>query len=113
MTELEPQRLHWQTSDPEIPDAPASGRVAPIPAKSGFPISRIPKSRPNRDSPFPESRDPGQIGIQIRPGENPDFFAAARSVISDCQQQAQLVRFLVGVPGWEKRLIIQLIRVVQ
>jgi hypothetical protein len=56
-----------------------------IPAKSGFPISRIrdsgqigmpdfpnPGFRPNRDARFPEIRDSGQIGIQIR--ENPDFF---------------------------------------
>ena len=83
-------RLHT-LADPEIPDAPASGRDCPdpgqtgiphfpnpeIPAKSGFPISRIPKSRPNRDSPFPESRDPGQIGIQIR--ENPDFFCSGKN----------------------------------
>jgi hypothetical protein len=90
--------------DHQIPDARASGFIFPIPAKSGFPSPRIPGSRPNRDSRFPESRDPGQIGIQIR--ENPDFFAAARTVISHCQRQARLVRFLIGVPGWEKRLIV-------
>ena len=106
-------------ADPEIPDARASGRKIPIPAKSGFPISRIrdsgqigipdfpnPGFRPNRDARFPEIRDSGQIGIQIR--ENPDFFfAAARTVIAHCQRQARLLRFLVGVPGWEKRLIVQ------
>jgi hypothetical protein len=72
-------------ADPEIPDARASGFIFPIPAKSGFPISRIrdsgqigipdfpnPGFRPNRDARFPEIRDSGQIGIQIR--ENPDFF---------------------------------------
>jgi hypothetical protein len=54
------------------------------------------RSRPNRDSRFPESRDPDQIGIQIR--EIPDFFAAARTVIKKtCQRQARRVRFLIGV----------------
>jgi hypothetical protein len=74
----------WQP-DHQIPDARASGFIFPIPAKSGFPISRIrdsgqigmpdfpnPGFRPNRDARFPEIRDSGQIGIQIR--ENPDFF---------------------------------------
>jgi hypothetical protein len=28
-------------------------------------------------------------------------------VIAHCQRQARLLRFLVGVPGWEKRLIVQ------
>ena len=104
--------------DPEIPDARVSGFIFPIPAKSGFPISRIrdsgqigmpdfpnPGFRPKRESRFPEIRDSGQIGIQIR--ENPDFFEAARTVIAHCQRQARLLRFLVGVPGWEKRLIVQ------
>jgi hypothetical protein len=72
-------------ADHQIPDARASGFIFPIPAKSGFPISRIrdsgqigipdfpnPGFRPNRDARFPEIRDSGQIGIQIR--ENPDFF---------------------------------------
>ncbi len=105
----------------QIPDARASGFIFPIPAKSGFPISRIPGSRPNRDSRFPESRDPDQTGIPDSPnpgmiptkpgfksGKIPIFFAAARAVIKEtCQRQARLVRFLVGVPGWEKRLIVQ------
>ncbi len=57
-------------SDPEIPDARASGFIFPIPAKSGFPISRI--------------RDSGQIGIPDFPnpgipaesgsGQNPEYF---------------------------------------
>jgi hypothetical protein len=84
-------------ADPEIPDARASGFIFPIPAKSGFPISRIPDSgqigipdfpnpgfRPNRDARFPEIRDSGQIGIQIR--ENPDFFESARTVIAHCRK---------------------------
>jgi hypothetical protein len=68
--------LHRSQSDPEIPDAetPDPGQIIGIPdfpnpgipAKPGFPISRIPGSR--------------QTGIQIR--ENPDFFAATRTVIA-------------------------------
>ena len=106
-------------ADPEIPDAPASGRDCPdpgqagipgfpnpgIPAKSGCPMSRDPGQIGNRGWNPGNSPDPGQIGIQIR--ENPDFFAAARTVIAHCQRQARLLRFLVGVPGWEKRLIVQ------
>ena len=81
----------------QIPDARASGFIFPIPAKSGFPISRIrdsgqigipdfpnPGFRPNRDSRFPEIRDSGQIGIQIR--ENPDFFCSGQN--RDCTLSA-------------------------
>ncbi len=91
-----------QLSSAQTPKSPiprrASGFNFPIPAKSGFPGDfPNPGFRPNRDSRFPESRDPDQIGIQIR--ENPDFFAAARAVIKKtCQRQARLVRFLIGVP---------------
>ena len=83
--------------DPEIPDARASGFIFPIPAKSGFPISRIrdsgqigipdfpnPGFRPNRDARFPKIRDSGQIGIQIR--ENPDFFCSGQN--RDCTLSA-------------------------
>ncbi len=87
------QALCPMCPDPEIPDARASGFIFPIPAKSGFPISRIrdsgqigipdfpnpvPRFLANRDSRFPESRrirDSGQIGIQIR--ENPKFLSCA------------------------------------
>ena len=108
-------------ADPEIPDARASGSrfIFPIPAKSGFPIPRIPGSRQNRDSRFPESRDPDKTGIPDSPnpgipsklgfksGKIPIFFSAARAVIKKtCQRQARLVRFLIGVTGWEKRLIV-------
>ncbi len=84
-------------ADPQIPDARASGFIFPIPAKSGFPIPRIPGS-PNPGIPT----KPG-----FKSGKIPIFFAAARAVIKKtCQRQAQLVRFLIGVPGWEKRLIV-------
>jgi hypothetical protein len=97
-------------SDPEIPDARVSGLIFPIPAKSGFPIPRI--------------RDFGQIGIPDFPKLNPNpgiparaksgfksgkihFFAGPERVIAHCQRQAWLLRFLIGVPGWEKSLIVQ------
>ncbi len=79
--------LRGCTQTPKSPMPRHRGGIAPIPAKPGFPISRIPKSRPNRDSPFPEleSRNPGQIGIgaksrlfsRSRPNrdrENPGYF---------------------------------------
>ena len=80
-------------ADPEIPDAPASGRIIPIPAKSGWDVGN------------PESGIPTKPGFKS--GKIPIFFAAARAVIKKtCQRQARLVRFLIGVPGWEKRLIV-------
>ena len=70
-----------------------------------------------------KSRNPGKIGIGAKSGEfsqsrpksaisgfhprKSHFFLTARTVIADCQRQARLVRFLVGVPGWEKRLIAE------
>ena len=88
---------------------------SPMPGHRGL----FSRSRPNRDSRFPESRDPDQTGIPDSPnpgiptkpgfksGKIPIFFAAARAVIKKtCQRQARLVRFLIGVPGWEKRLIV-------
>ena len=58
-------------ADPEIPDAPASGRIIPIPAKFGIPN---PVFRPNRDSRFPESRIPTKPGFLISriPGCRPN-----------------------------------------
>jgi hypothetical protein len=63
--------------DPEIPDARVSGFIFPIPAKSGFPISRIrdsgqigmpdfpnPGFRPNRDPDFPKSGIPAKSGFK-------------------------------------------------
>ena len=91
--------------DPEIPDARASGFIFPIPAKSGFPISRIRDSGQIGIPDFPKSGIPAKSGFKS--GKIPIFFAAARTVIAHCQRQARLLRFLVGVPGWEKRLIVQ------
>ena len=71
-------------SDPEIPDARASGRKIPIPAKIGIPDFPNPGFRPNRDARFPEIRDSSQIGIQIR--ENPDFFCSGQN--RDCTLSA-------------------------
>ena len=118
----------------EIPDARASGRILPIPAQTlkrdfGNPETPHPgQIRIGSKSRFPgkigirvgaksgdwENRDRGQIrGIFPIPAksanrdsirENPNSLTA-RTVIADCQRQARLVRFLVGVPGWEKRLI--------
>ncbi len=84
-----------------IPDSPIPG----IPTKPGFPIPRIPG--PDQTG-IPDSPNPG---IPTKPGfksgKIPIFFAAARAVIKKtCQRQARLVRFLIGVPGWEKRLIV-------
>ena len=78
-----------------------------IPAKSGFPISRIRDSGQIGTPDFPKSGIPAKSGFKS--GKIPIFFEAARTVIAHCQRQARLLRFLVGVPGWEKRLIIQLI----
>jgi hypothetical protein len=94
-----------ETPDPGqigIPDFQNPG----IPTKPGFPISRIPGSRPNRDSRFPESRDPDQTAGDSNPGKF-RFFAATRTVIAHCQRQALLLQFVFGVPGWEKRLAVQ------
>ena len=55
--------------DPEVPDARASGFILPIPAKSGFPISRIRDSGQIGISPIP--RNPGRIGIR---GKIPNTF---------------------------------------
>jgi hypothetical protein len=76
-----------------------------IPAKSGFPISRIRDSGQIGIPDFPKSGIPAKSGFKS--GKIPIFFAAARTVIAHCQRQARLLRFLVGVPGWEKRLIVQ------
>ena len=74
---------------------------------------QIPKSRQNRDRGkirriFPIPAKIGHIGIQ---SEKISLFLTARTVIADCQRQARLVRFLGGVPGWEKRLIAELLGV--
>ncbi len=83
-----------------LPQTPKS----PIPRHGGGNS----RSRPNRDSRIPGSRQTGipdfpnpgtdQTGIQIR--ENPVFFAATRTVIAHCQRQARrLLQFVFGVPG--------------
>ncbi len=51
-------------SDPEIPDARASGFIFPIPAKSGSGKSRL-FSRPNRDG---AGRGFGDFGVCVRCG---------------------------------------------
>ncbi len=56
---------------PKSPMPRHRGGIAPIPAKPGF---------PNRDSPFPESRNPGQIGIPHFP--NPGIPAKSGFPIS-------------------------------
>jgi hypothetical protein len=63
----------------------------------------------------PESRDSDQTGIpnfpKFRPNRDsiPGKPQKCSGQNSDCtlQRQARLLRFLVGVPGWEKRLIVQ------
>jgi hypothetical protein len=102
-------------ADPEIPDAPASGWIIPIPATSGNRESRIRYSDqtgipdfPNPDADqtgvphFPDPGIPAKSGFKSRL-----FFAAARTVIAHWQRQARLVRFLAGVPGWGQRPIVQ------
>ena len=75
---------------PRNPRCPGIGMDSP--AKSGFPISRIPPGIPTKSG--------------FKSGKIPISFVAARTVIKKtCQRQARLVRFLVGVPGWEKRLM--------
>jgi hypothetical protein len=98
---------------------PGIGVYFPDPGKIGIPDFPNPGFRPNRDARFPESRIPAKSGFPIsrnpgfrpnrdsNPGKSRFFFAAARTVIAHCQRQARLLRFLVGVPGWEKRLIVQ------
>ncbi len=98
-------------ADPEIPDARASGFIFPIPAKSGFPISRIrdsgqigmpdfpnPGFWPNRDHDpdFPESGIPAKSGFKS--GKIPIFFEAARTVIAHCQRQASYCATLKESP---------------
>ena len=62
---------HWHYP----PAASSAGQTpkSPMPGHRGL----YSRSRPNRDSRFPESRDPDQTGIQIR--ENPDFFPAPQA----------------------------------
>jgi len=68
----------WAVTGPQVaprprnPRCPGIGVYFPDPGKIGIPDFPNPGFRPNRDSRFPEIRDSGQIGIQIR--ENPDFF---------------------------------------
>jgi hypothetical protein len=60
-----PDRL---AADPEIPDARASGFIFPIPAKPGFPISRI---RDSGQIECPISGIPAKSGCPI--SRNPGF----------------------------------------
>ena len=108
-------------ADPEIPDAPASGRDCPDPGQAGIPGFPNPGIPAKSGCPISRIRDSSQIGMPgstksgipaksgFKSGKIPIFFsaAAARTVIAHCQRQARLLRFLVGVPGWEKRLIVQ------
>ena len=64
-----------------------------------------PKQLSTKRNGIPHFHNSGQIGIQFR--ENPRRNAAAGTVIAHCPRQARLLRFLVGVPGWEKRRIVQ------
>jgi hypothetical protein len=63
-----PTRTCPTQPDPEIPDARASGFIFPIPAKSGFPISRIrDEFRPNRDARWlsHSARPSRRLGVRL------------------------------------------------
>ena len=102
---------HWQLGWRHNGGGRGQSPKSPMPRhRGGLSRSRpnrdsgTPNLRPNRDSQFPEIA-PKPNSIQFR--ENLPKNAAARTVIAHCQRQARLLRFLVGVPGWEKRLIVQ------